>query len=593
MSLISKKDVIRAIVSNIGQKGFFRLLVQSTKVKRINQFYIQHQHDDADTFINAVFTRSNLRFTFNTNELQRFPKSGGCIVICNHPFGGIDGLILYKILSTLRNDIKIMASYTLRKIQPLKDIILPIDTLDDNEPKVYRIKGTKTAFQHLQDGGCLIVFPAGEIASYQKHINIITDPRWQQPLIKFIQMANVPVYPAFITETKQPWYVNFLKHFTYMSENQYLPQELFFRNNLHINCRIGKEIKPDVIQSFTSISQLGRFLRVKTYALGSPLDVNQFFPSLKDAEPIAPSIDRAIIENEVNALGKEYFLFKVNNYKVFCAPAVVIPSVLNEIGRLREITFRQVKEGTNKSIDLDEFDLYYHHLFIWDEEAKCIVGAYRIGKGKEIMAQYGIKGFYIQTLFYIEEALFPILKKSLELGRSFIVKDYQQKPISLFLLWKGILYFLLKNEEYRYLIGPVSISSSYSSASKAIIIDFIKKYYFENEFRDYVKPRTEFKPDLPEMDTSVLLDSTDGDLNNLDKLIEEIEVNNFKLPVLLKKYLKLNARILGFNLDPNFNDALDGLILLDLYNVPQDVILSLSKEFNDKEIMKRFDEIKE
>lgn len=381
------------------KKVFFKLLLQSTKVKRINQFYIQHQHDDADTFINAVFTRSNLRFTFNTNELQRFPKSGACIVICNHPFGGIDGLILYKILSTLRNDIKIMASYTLRKIQPLKDIILPIDTLDENVPKVYRIKGTKTAFQHLQDGGCLILFPAGEIASYQKHINIITDPRWQQPLIKFIQIANVPVYPAFITETKQPWYINFLKHFSYMSENQYLSQELFFRNNLHINCRIGKEIKPDTIQSFTSVSQLGRFLRVKTYALGSPLDVNQFFPSLKEAEPIAPSIDRAIIENEVNTLGKEHFLFKVNNYKVFCAPAVVIPSVLNEIGRLREITFRQVKEGTNKSIDLDEFDLYYHHLFIWDEEAKCIVGAYRIGKGKEIMAQFGIKGFYIQTLF--------------------------------------------------------------------------------------------------------------------------------------------------------------------------------------------------
>ncbi len=594
MSLISKKDVMKAIVSNIGQKGFFKLIVQSTRVKRINQFYLRHQYDDTETFINAVFTQSNLRFTFSTHELQKFPKTGACIVYCNHPFGGIDGLILYKILSALRSDIKIMASYTLRKIIPLNNIILPIDTLDEAAPKEYRFKGTKTAFQHLQEGGCLIVFPAGEIASYQKHVNMVTDPQWQQPLIKFINKANVPVFPGFLVETKKTWYSSFLKYFLYSSENNNLPQELFFRNNLHVNCRIGAPIKPEIIQSFDSISQLGRFLRVKAYALGSPLDVNQFYPTIyKNVEPIAPSLDKAIIENEINSLSKEYLLYKVNQFKLYCAPAVVIPSVLNEIGRLREITFRQVKEGTNKSIDLDEFDLYYHHLFIWDDENKCIVGAYRIGKGKEIMAQYGIKGFYIQTLFYIEEAFFSVLKQSLELGRSFIVKEYQQKPMSLFLLWKGILYFLLKNEEYRYLIGPVSISNSYSSASKAIIIDFIKKYYFENEFRYYVNPRTAFNPKLPEIDTSVLLESTDGDINSLDKLIEEIEVNNFKLPVLLKKYLKLNARILGFNIDPNFNDALDGLILLDIYNVPQDVILSLSKEFDDIEIMKRFNEFKD
>ncbi len=593
MSLISKKEVFKAIILNIGRKGFFKLLVQSTRVKRINQFYQQHQYDDTETFINAVILKSNLQFTFNTNELQRFPKKGACIVISNHPFGGIDGLILYKILNTQRNDIKIMASHTLRNIQPLKDIILPIDSLDDNFPKEYRLKGTKTAFQHLQDGGCLIIFPAGEIASFKKQLKMITDSQWQQPIIKFIQKANVPVYPAFIAEIKKPWYSSFIKQFSSISENNKLPQELFFRNNLNINCRIGKEIKPDTINSFTSVSQLGRFLRVKTYALGSPLNVNMFYPALsKNAEPIVPSVDRKLLEQEIANLSKDHFLFKVNQYKVYCAPSVSIPYLLNEIGRLREITFRQVKEGTNKSIDIDEFDLYYHHLFIWDDEAKCVVGAYRIGKGKEIMAQYGIKGFYIQTLFYIEEALFPILKKSLELGRSFIVKEYQQKPISLFLLWKGILYFLLKNEEYRYLIGPVSISSSYSSASKAVIIDFIKKYYFENDFRDYIKPRTEFNLHLPEIDTSVLLESTNGDLNSLDKIIEEIEVNNFKIPVLLKKYLKLNARILGFNLDPNFNDALDGLILLDLYNVPQDVVLSLSKEFDDKEIMKRFEEMK-
>ena len=593
--LISNRELFKVIIRNIGKKGFVKILLQSTKVKRINQFYAEHEKDDTDTFIQAVFNKSNLRFSFNTQEISRLPEKGPFIIISNHPFGGIDGLVLYKILSTQRSDLKIMASHSLRKISPLKDIILPVDSLSEKEPKEYRIKGTKTAFQHLNEGGCLILFPAGEIASFQHHQRMVTDKQWQYSVIKFIQKAGVPVIPAYLNEADEPWYIKWMPRIIRINKTQDLPQELFFRNNLQIQCRIGKVIKPEIMQSFESVSQLGRYLRVKSYALGSPLNVNQFFPSIKigyaNPEAIVPPVEDKILNDEVNSLSKDYFLFKVNQFKVFCAPAFVLPNVLNEIGRLREVTFRQVKEGTNKSIDLDEFDLYYNHLFIWDEENKKIVSAYRIGKGKDILNEFGIKGFYIQTLFFIEEAFFPILKQSLELGRSFIVTEYQQKPLPLFLLWKGILYFLLKNEEYRYLIGPVSISSSYSSASKALITAFIKKYYFENDFKDFVHPRTAFDPKFSEIDTDVLLSTTNDDLSHLDKLIEEIEVNNVKIPVLLKKYLKLNARILGFNLDPNFNDALDGLILLDLYNVPQDVVLSLSKEFNDSEILKRFESV--
>lgn len=594
--LISNRQLFKIIIRNIGKKGFVKILIQSTKVKRINQFYAEHEKDDTDTFIKAIFNKSNIRFTFNTQEISRIPEKGALIVISNHPFGGIDGLILYKIITTQRSDVKIMASHSLRMISPLKDILIPVDSLNDNEPKEYRLKGSKTAFQHLNEGGCLILFPAGEIASFQQFHKIITDRQWQYNVIKFIKKAQVPVIPAFMTEVKEPWYIKWLPRILRIQKTQDLPQELFFRNNLQIQCRIGKAIKPSLIESFESISQLGRFLRVKTYALGSPLDINQFYSTLnqkENPEVIVPPIDKKILENEIHQLNKDYYLFKVSEFRVYCAPALALPNVLNEIGRLREVTFRQVKEGTNKSIDLDEFDLYYYHLFIWDEKQKNIVGAYRIGKGKEILRDFGIKGFYIQTLFFIEEELFPVLKQSLELGRSFITLEYQQKPLPLFLLWKGILYFLLKNDEYRYLIGPVSISSSYSNASKALITAFIKKYYFENDFKDFVHPRTAFDPKLPELDTDVLLSKTNEDLSHLDKLIEEIELNNIKIPVLLKKYLKLNARILGFNLDPNFNDALDGLILLDLFKVPQDVVLSLSKEFNDNEILKRFENVKD
>ncbi|NSW45052.1 MAG: GNAT family N-acetyltransferase [Bacteroidales bacterium] len=590
--LISNRELFKIIFKNIGKKGFFKILIQSTKVKQINQFYAEHEQDNSETFIQAILNKANIRFTFNTQDLNRIPTQGPFIVIANHPFGGIDGLILYKIFSIQRTDVKIMASHSLRMIKPLKDLILPMDTLNDNDPKEYRIKGSKTAFQHLNEGGCIILFPAGEVASFQHHHKMVTDHQWQYNAIKFIKKANVPVIPVFISEIAEPWYVKWLPKFIRLHRTHALPQELFFRNNIQIQCRIGKIIKPELIQSFESISQLGRFLRVKTYALGSALNVNQFFPSLKSSsnpQEIVPPIDNNVLINEINNLSKDYFLFKISQFKVFCAPAIAIPNVIYEIGRQREITFRQVKEGTNKSIDLDEFDLYYYHLFIWDDDKKSIVGAYRIGKGNDIFSKYGIKGFYIQTLFYIEEAFFPILKQSLELGRSFITIDYQQKPLPLFLLWKGILYFLLKNKEYRYLIGPVSISNSYSKASKALITAFIQKYYFENDYKNYVHPRTGFEPHLPEIDTDILLSTTNDDLGDLDKLIEEIEVNNVKIPVLLKKYLKLNARILGFNIDPLFNDALDGLILLDLYNVPQDVILSLSKEFNDDEILKRFE----
>ena len=184
----------------------------------------------------------------------------------------------------------------------------------------------------------------------------------------------------------------------------------------------------------------------------------------------------------MNTLMEKYLLFKSKNYAVICSPSSEMPNLMTEIGRLREITFRDVGEGTNRKIDLDEFDLYYWQLFIWDEDEKRIVGAYRAGKGKEIIDRYGVEGFYIQTLFKIDKNFSPVLEQCIELGRSFIVPDYQRKPLPLFLLLKGILYFLTKNPEYRYLIGPVSISNRFSDYSKGVIISFMKSNYFDHDF---------------------------------------------------------------------------------------------------------------
>jgi putative hemolysin len=363
------------------------------------------------------------------------------------------------------------------------------------------------------------------------------------------------------------------------------------KRNKVIRIRIGNPISVQDQSEYTDIERFGRFLRLKTYALGSTIEVSNFFnyklkPSEKP-EPIIAPAPQGMIECEVEKLQSRYLLFKSKNFSVICAPSVEMPNLMTEIGRLREETFRDVGEGTNRSIDIDEFDLYYWQLFIWDEDEKRVVGAYRVGKGKEILDRYSVKGFYINSLFKIDDKFSFILEQSIELGRSFIVKDYQRKPLPLFLLWKGILYFLIKNPEYRYLIGPVSISNRFSSYTKGLIISFMKSNYYNQDFARYIKPRNMFRVPINKEDYDIIFNNC-SDISRLDNLIKDIEPDDFRMPVLLKKYVKLNGKIISFNVDPKFNDALDGLLILDLFQVPIDTITSLSKEINDKSLLDRF-----
>jgi len=591
MSLITPNELRTAISKTFGKSGFTKLLYQAMQVKRINRFYEQHENDTSEEFITAVTNRLNLKFEINQEELKKIPAEGPFITVSNHPYGGIDGLILMKIFSQIRPDYKILASNLLQRVKPLQPFMLPINPLEQ-DIRESTLKGIKHAFLHLQEGHPLGLFPSGEVSSYKPGTKVISDEEWQFSILKFIKKTKVPVVPIHF-HSKNRSNLNLISVFwPWLKPNQ-LPQELFNRRNRAIYIRVGNPIPVKDLDHFDNIYQLGRFLRVKTYALGSTLDVKKFYRKKlivrqEESEKIVDSVGSEKLLEDISKISKEHFLFKLSNYSVYCVPSFEIPNILNEIGRLREITFRAVGEGTNKSIDLDEYDLYYYHLFIWDNEKNQVVGAYRVGKGRDIVNQYGKKGFYLHSLFKIDDGLLPILGESLELGRSFICNEYQQKPVPLFLLWKGILYFLLKHKEYRYLIGPVSISNQFSKISKALITEFIKSNHYNHELAKLIRPRTQFVANFPEVDTNIILESTHHDINKFDKLIEEIEPANFKLPVLLKKYIKLNAKIIGFNIDPKFNDALDGLILLDLFNVPLETIKSLSKELEDTNILERF-----
>jgi len=293
---------------------------------------------------------------------------------------------------------------------------------------------------------------------------------------------------------------------------------------------------------------------------------------------VAPAGDAQMISLEVESLPQDQCLVTQGGFSVYVARAAQIPQALQEIGRLREMTFRGVGEGTGHARDLDAYDEYYWHLFIWDKKAQRIVGGYRIGDGEVIYASKGIDGFYINSLFKIDEAFSGVLKQSIELGRSFVLSEYQKKRLPLFLLWKGILFFLLRRASCRYLIGPVSISKFYSDLSKSLIVAFVKEKYYDEENARFITPRKPFTEPLQDVNLQGALKEL-PDIDALENFLEHIEPDYFRLPVLLKQYIRQNARFIGFNLDPNFNDALDGLMLLDLQNIRTETIENLSKSW--------------
>ncbi len=592
MKLVKPQDLIKArpFIQYLGGEYFAKILMHLLSFHKINDLYENVSQKQGIESIDAIINYLNITLEFDENDLKKLPADGGFITVSNHPFGGIDGILLIKLLSMKRGDHKVIANFLLKKIEPISDFFLAVNPFENMPEAGSSISGLKTAIDHLHNGGVLSLFPAGEVSTNYAS-SMITDREWLVSALRFIKKNKVPVVPIFFHGTNSRLF-HLLGRIHPSLRTVKLPSELINKRNKTIKVRIGNPISVKEQEEFSDIRQYGRYLRAKTYCLDSGIEVKGFFDySLKSEtkpEAIIPPQPLALVEKEIAMLKREGFLFRVKNYDIYCAPTKMIPVILSELGRLREITFREVGEGTNRSTDVDEFDLYYHQLVIWDNTEKKIVGGYRIGMGAEIMEQYGVQGFYTHSLFKMSNGFKDTLRQSLELGRSFIVGEYQRKPLPLFLLWKGILFFLLKNPEYRYLIGPVSISNTYSEKSKELIIRYIMANFYDYEKAALVKPRNHFKVKTNDPHLNDAMKHLSPKLSSLDKFIGDVDQYNNGLPVLLKKYLGLNAKIIAFNVDPKFNNCVDGMLVLDIYDIPKTTIDSLSKEVNDLSLLQRF-----
>ncbi len=420
------------------------------------------------------------------------------------------------------------------------------------------------------------------MSSYRTELKAVADPRWKPQVIKLIKNAGVPVVPIWF-DGANSFIFQMLGMIHPDLRTMALPGEMLRMRGKRVRLRIGKPIQPKDLAALGSVEQLTRYLRAKTYALGSGVQVRreQFKPlrfprrpkDIAEAQPIQD------IARELSAIS-DLKLGSQGEFDLYLAPSERIPHLLREIGRQREIAFRAVGEGTNKRVDLDEFDLYYDHLFLWDREQHKLAGAYRIGDGARIMERYGKRGFYTHTLFRMRRPMERVLRQSFELGRSFIPQEYQKHRLPLYLLWRGLLIHVIGHPDHRYLIGPVSISGSYSRFSRGLMIHFLQKYHFDERLARHILPRNRFFVQPDKADGDALLEASGEDMKKLDRIIADIEPEGNAVPVLLKKYLQLNARIIGFNSDPKFNDALDGFVVLDLSKVPEKTIEDLKRGMN-------------
>jgi putative hemolysin len=559
-----------------------RILMQFSGLNDLNTLYSKIQHRQGIAFIDALLETQGVRYEIYPEELARIPKTGPFVLVSNHPFGGIDGLMLLKMVSEVRPDFVVMANFLLTYIKPISHLFVPVNPLEGHREVASSVTGMKFALKHLQEGHALGLFPAGEVSTFYKGQKGICDREWQKPALKLIQKSGVPVLPVYFKGANS-WSFHALGKAHPSLRTLRLPAELANRKKQAIRIRIGNPVPVRDIQSFDDIQHLGRYLRAKVYSMGPAIEQKKLsLAQIKlpvKHKPVIGSTDKEVLIAELAGI-KSRRINTQQQFELYLAPSTEIPNVLREIGRLREITFREEGEGTNKEIDLDDFDQYYLHLFLWDTETAQIAGAYRVGMGKDIIQKHGRKGFYTNSLFRMKDAFVPILEKSIELGRSFIVPEYQNKRLPLFMLWRGILSVLLSNPDYKFIIGPVSISNAYSTVSKSLIVAFIRQHYFDYELARWVKPKRKYSLDVKTLDAAALLENSKNDMKKLDRIIDDIEPAIKSAPVLLKKYIQQNAKIIGFNIDPDFSDALDGLMILNIDHVNQETIENLKKEFN-------------
>lgn len=554
-------------------------------------YHATFDHISAGPFAERILAAMRIRVDVSDVELRRIPATGPIIVVANHPFGGLDGVILTALLQRIRPDVRILVNYLLGCIPEMHDTSFFVDPFGNPAAQRRNAASMRSAIRWVESGGLLGVFPAGEVSHLTTKSGCVTDPAWSDTVARIAHRSGATVVPMlFDGRNGTAFQLAGLVH--PRLRTALLPHEMIKKRGTAVRVTVGQPIscqwlgrhvgQPEGMGhlSDANAAKLTEYLRLRTYILrGRVADSANVKKRPVSSEeptgysiPVAPAMPADELAGEIAALPPVRCLARSGSLAVYFATADEIPTVLREIGRLREHTFRQVGEGTGKDIDLDRFDQQYWQLFAWNREGRQIVGAYRMGATDRILPQSGVSGLYTHTLFEFRHRLLKQIDPALELGRSFVVPEFQRDFAPLMLLWKGIGRFVAMNPRYRRLFGAVSISDDFHTATKQLLMAFLKANCFDSDMAENVRPRNppRMMP-LRDIDPRRLATIV-SDMSTVEELVGEIESDGRGVPVLLRQYLKLNAKVLGFNIDPDFGDVLDGLVMIDLTTVNRAVL---------------------
>lgn len=570
----------------LGIKGFpsrlaARCLYGILNLKEYNRIQKKYADLSGAPFAARVLEEIGVTYHIPDEQLKRLPAEGGFILVCNHPYGSLDGLILETVVGALRPDLKTMTTFMLTLIPGLKDGFIPVDNFSSGAAR--SLSGLRAAMEHLAGGHPLALFPAGEVSTWQRGQDrtarskrVAEDKPWADSVIKLVKKAGLPVIPMYF-EGSNSLLFHRLGRIHPRLRTLRLPREMFNKAGRCVQVRIGQPLSRDEISSL-DIPALGRCLKSRCYALETQCRPDAATaPAEPFSIPVADPVPPELVRQEMAALSPDHILFEDGDYRVCLIRKDDAPQLLRELFRLREEVFRSVGEGTGRPIDTDPFDDLYYHLILWHIPNGEIAGAYRLGDAAAMMeAGGGLRGLYTASLYDYSKEAKPLLGKCMELGRAFVALKYQREVHPLRLLLAGASASTLRIPHAEYCLGPVSISNDYPHFLKSLSVHFLQREFPFEGAGSLVRAPHPFVPEFGSVDPDALLQTVPkGDMDKFDRLLSSLSDGKCRLPVLVRKYFSCGAKLLCFNVDPDFRDSLDGLILLKLSDFPPQTLKSL------------------